>query len=118
MRGFRWIVSILALALVVSAAIPAFAKNERTLVLPENVVVNKTHLDAGQYTLRWESHSPTLTVTVVKGKRILATAAATMVERGKPYPANEVVTDSAPDGTQMLKEIRFAGSSQVIVFSE
>lgn len=118
MKTFRLAVSILALALAVSAAVPAFAKNERTIRLPFTVVLNGTHLDEGKYTIRWESQSPTLTVSVVKGRKTMATASATMVEREKPYPANEVVTDTASDGTQVIKEIRFAGSSQVIVFSE
>ncbi len=118
MNSFRSVVSILALALTVSAAVPAFAKNARTISLPSNVVLNGTQLEGGRYTIRWESHSPTLTVSFVREKKTLATASATVVERGQRYPANEVVTDTTSDGTRVLKEIRFAGSSQAIVFSE
>ncbi len=118
MRSFRSFVSILALAVAILPAIPAFAKNARSILLPSNVVLNGTHLESGRYTIRWESHSPTLTVSIVQGKKTVATASATMVERGEAYPTNEVVTNSASDGTQVLKEIRFAGSRQVIVFSE
>ncbi len=118
MKGIRSIVSLLALALAISPAVSAFAKNARTLNVGLNVVLNGTKIQPGRYTIRWESHSPALTVSVVRGKQTLATAPATMVDRGKPYATDAIVTTANSDGTQVLEEIRFAGSSQVIVFNQ
>lgn len=117
MKSTRSLVSILALALAISPAVSAFAKNAHTLHVGLNVVLNGQQIEPGRYTIRWESHSPTLTVTIAQGKKTVATASATMVDRGKPYPADAIVSTAKSDGTQVLQEIRFAGSSQVIVFN-
>jgi hypothetical protein len=118
MKRSHSVVTILALALVIAAGAPLFAKNSHSLKLYSKVVLNGTPLDAGNYTMRWENHSPTLTVTIAKGKRVLATAQAKLVNRDKPYPYDCVVSTRSEDGTPILREVRFAGSSQVIVFSE
>jgi hypothetical protein len=38
-------------------------------------------------------------------------------DRGKKYYSNVVVYDTASDGSRTISEIRFAGSSEVLVFN-
>jgi len=107
--------SVLALALVVIASAPAFAINSRKLALRHDVVLKGTRLDAGDYTVRRENHSARATVSVSKKHNIVATAEAKLVDRGTTYDRNAVVYDTSTDGTRTVREMRFAGSSQVIV---
>jgi len=110
--------SILVLALVLTASIPAFALNSKMLTLRYDMVLKGTHLPAGQYTVRWEGRSSTAAVTVSNEKGILATVEGQLVDRGTKFSRNAVVAHTSADGTRTITEIRFAGSSQVIVFNE
>ncbi len=110
--------SVLVLALILSASAPALASNKRDVTLRYDMVLLGTPLQAGEYTVSWESHTATATVTLSGPKRVRATAEAKLVERGEKYARNTVVFDTKADGTNTLREIRFAGSSQAIVFYE
>mgnify|MGYP007042399201 CR=1 FL=1 len=119
MIGRRYLgTSLLALAVVLIATAPALATNARKLTLHHDMVLKGTQLQAGEYVIGWESSSATATVTVSKEKVILATVEGELVERGTKYRRNAVMYDGAADGTRIIREIRFAGSSQVIVFAE
>jgi hypothetical protein len=39
-------------------------------------------------------------------------------DRGKRYGSSEVVCNENPNGSRVIQEIRFAGSSEIIVFNE
>ncbi len=67
--------------------------------------------------ISWESHSSTATVTFSKSKDVVATAEAKIVDRGTKSSRNTVVFMAREDGTQVIQEIRPAGESQAIVFS-
>ncbi len=117
-RREHFAISVLVLALVWSAGAPAFASNERNLTVPFDMVLQGTPLQAGKYTIRWQSHSATATVTVSHKKVVLATAQAKLVDRGKKFERNAIVTDTNADGTNTIQEIRLAGSRHAIVFNE
>jgi hypothetical protein len=110
--------SVLVLGLALLASAPALASNKASVTLYHDAVLQGTSLQAGHYTVRWESHSPTATVTLSQGKHSRATAQAKLVERDHKYNCNSVVFETQADGTRNMREIRFAGSSQVIVFYE
>jgi hypothetical protein len=103
----------LAFALV--AAATGFAKDARDLRLPLDAVVNGTRLEAGQYSVRLESHSPESTLTFQQKRKTVAMIPAKLEERRKKYPSNEVVYSMNPDGTRTITEIRLGGHSQAIV---
>jgi hypothetical protein len=109
-------ISVLVLALVLTASVPAFANDTRSVTLHHDMVLLGTRLQAGDYTISWESHSAMATVTVSRKKDVLATAEGKLVERGKKYDRNAILFDTDSDGTNTIREIRLAGSSQAIVF--
>ncbi len=111
-------ITLLLLGLILSASTPAFATNQRPVTLRYDMVLLGTPLRAGEYTIRWQSHSPTATVTVSNGRKVLATTEAKLVGRGVKYDRDFVVFDTKADGTKTIREIRPAGSSHAIVFYE
>ena len=110
--------SVLALALALAASAPAFAKNPQRVTLQYDMVLNGTHLSAGDYMVAWERHTDAATITFTKSKQVVATAQAKLVDRGTKYRRNSVVFNALEDGTRVIQEIRPAGESQAIVFSD
>ncbi len=111
-------VTVLAVAFVVSAAAAAHARDSKDITLHYDATVAGSQLKSGDYSVSWETHSPEATVTFLHGKKVVATAEGKVVDRQTSYSANEVVYNQSPDGKRMIQEIRFRGSSQVIVFNE
>jgi hypothetical protein len=107
-------VVILAMACVVAAQ----AKDSREVVLHSDVTVAGSHLASGSYNVTWQTHSPEATVTFLRGKKVVATAEGKLVDRGTAASFNEVVYHDKADGTTLIQEIRFKGSSEVLVFKE
>ena len=108
---------VLALAPVVVGT-EAFAKASETLDIPFSASLSGTKVEAGRYRIDWNANSPEATVTLSKGKTVVATAEAKLVERDTRARRTAVVYKTKADGTEMISEIRFQGSSQALVFSE
>ena len=110
--------SILSVALLLASGIPGLAKNSRTVALTRDLVLSATTLPAGQYVVRWEAQSLRATVEFARDKRVVLSTQGRIEDRGKKYHSNTVVYQTASDGTSTLSEIRFAGSSEVLVFNQ
>jgi hypothetical protein len=110
--------SILSLALLLASGIPGLAKNSRTVTISHDFVLSGKTLPAGQYTVRWEAHSSQATVEFARDRKVVLSTESRFEDRGKKYDFNAVVYQTASDGTVSLSEIRFAGSSQVLVFNQ
>ena len=109
---------ILSVALLQAFAIPSFAKDSRTVALTREAVLSGTTLPAGQYVVSWEAKSPRASVEFAKGHKVVLSTEGRFEDRGTKYYTNMVVYDTASDGTRTISEIRFAGSSQVLVFNQ
>jgi hypothetical protein len=110
--------SVLSVALLLASGIPGLAKNSRTVTLHHDAVLSGTSLAAGQYSIRWETHSPEATVQFVKHHQVVLSTEGRIEQRDKSYDRDAVVYSTAPDGTISLSEIRFAYSNKVLVFNQ
>jgi uncharacterized protein YfaP (DUF2135 family) len=115
-RLTQGLVSGLAILLLVSAS--AFAKASRTIELSGPVLLGGTRIEPGQYQLHWEQHSPKITVTLAKGKTVVATAEGKIEQRNIKYHQNMVVHHAKAGGSEVILEIRLGGTNEAIVFSE
>jgi hypothetical protein len=110
--------SVLSVALLLTAGISAWAASSRSVTLRYNAVLRGTNLSAGQYNIQWETHSPEATVQFVRRHKVVLSTEGRVEARNKSYDHDAVVYNTAPDGSLSLVEIRFAGSSQVLVFNQ
>lgn len=111
-------VTIVAVAIMVLVGASAKAKESRNMILPYDATVAGSHLASGSYNVQLQTHSPEATVSFLHGSKVVATAEGKVVDRGKKFQSNEVVYDQTGNGARVIHEIRFRGSSEVIVFSE
>jgi hypothetical protein len=110
--------SILSVALLLASGIPGIAKDSRTVALTHAVVLSGTTLPAGKYVVRWEAQGPRTTVEFARDHEVVLSTACKFEDRGKKYPSNTVVYDTASGGTITISEIRLGGSSGVLVFNQ
>lgn len=111
-------VTIAALAFIVAAGATAQAKDSRSVLLHYDSTVAGAHLASGSYDLKLENHNPDATVSFLRGKKVVATAEAKVVDRGTRYAENTVVYQESADGSRVIRGIRFRNSSEVVVFKE
>lgn len=109
---------IVSVVLVLAHGIPGLAKAARNVDIEHAVVVNGANLPAGQYAVRWEAQNPQASVEFVRNKKVVASAPCKFEDRGKKYDSSTVIYATNPNGSNTISEIRFAGSSEVLVFSE
>jgi hypothetical protein len=110
--------SILAVALLLAFGIPGLAKNSRTVALTRDAVLSGKTLPAGDYVVQWVAHSPQATVEFAQHHKVVLSTEGRFEDRGKKYNSNTIVYDTASDGSMTISEIRFAGSSEVLVFNQ
>jgi len=109
---------VLVLALLVCASAAAFAKNSRGLTLNSAATLNGTSLAAGEYSVKWQTHSPEATVTLTgkNSNHSATTVEGRWEERNAKYENDEVVFDTKSDGSRAIIEIHFAGLKGALVF--
>jgi hypothetical protein len=104
------------IGLLVLASLSVFAKDVRTIKLPDPAWLAGAELVPGSYELSWVSHSPEATVTLKQGKNVVATVEGKWVERNVKYDRNALVYEIGTSGSRKIVEIRLAGKSQALVF--
>jgi hypothetical protein len=108
---------ILSVALLLASGTPGLAKNSRTVALNRDAALSGKTLPAGTYVVQWEAHSPQAVVEFAQRHKVVLSTEGKIEDRGKKYYSNVVIYDTAADGTSSISEIRFAGSSEVLVFN-
>ena len=108
----------LFLGLALLLATSAFASNKGPLQLTDYAVVSGKQLTAGDYTVKWEGNGPTVEVSIMKGKAIVATTSAKLVDLGHSYDSDSAVLNKNADGSNSLAEIRFSGKKYALAINQ
>jgi hypothetical protein len=98
---------VLGLALMLASS--AFALSKGSMVLGDAVTLNGTTLKAGEYKVQWEGSGPNVEVSILKGKNVVATATAHVVELQSPAPNDAALTRRNDSGPNSLSGLRFQG---------
>jgi hypothetical protein len=101
---------VLGAAMLVSAS--AFAAEKEKVETELAMTVNGSPLPAGSYTVTWEGSGPTVELKFLKGKNVVATAPAQVVNQ-KTASAGGIVTGKDNDSVA-LTQIRPEGKKYVL----
>ncbi len=111
-------ISITAFVLLIGITAIASEKDTRTVKLFYPAALGGNVLKPGEYNVKLESHSPEVTLTFVKDGKTVATTQGRWEDHNSVPTRNEVVYDTNQDGSQMVSEIRFRGTKEVIVLND
>jgi len=103
---------LLGLALLLAAT--AFAANKGTLQVSDPVTVSGKQLGSGEYTVKWEGTGPNVELNILRGKNVVATVPARMVDLDRTQNTDATVTVINDSGRKSLSEIRFAGKKYAL----
>ncbi len=98
---------VLGLALLLATSV--FASNTGSLNVQEAITVSGKQLPAGDYKVKWDGTGSNVEISIVKGKTVLATAPARLVDLKESSPSDAAVVRKNDNGSRSLSEIRFSG---------
>jgi len=101
---------LLGLTLLLATSLLAVGEsNKGSLQTLSTLTVNGTNLPAGEYSLRWEGTGSNVQLSILKGKKVVTTTPARVVELAAAPATDSAVVNSESNGTRTLSEIRFGG---------
>ena len=98
---------LLGLALLLATSV--FASNTGSLNVQEPLMISGKQVPVGDYKVKWEGTGSNVEVSIVKGKTVLATAPARLVDLKESSASDAAVVRKNDDGSRSLSEIRFSG---------
>jgi hypothetical protein len=102
------------LGLALLLATSAFAANKGSLQVSAPVTINGKEIPAGEYTVKWDGTGPNVEVNILRGKNVVATVPARVVELDRAPERDSAVTVVNADGRKSLNEIRLSGKKYAL----
>ncbi len=99
----------LLLGLALLLATSGFAANKGSFQVNDPVTINGKQLASGTYGVTWDGPGPNVELNILKGKNVVATVPAHMLDLEQSPVRDSVVTNTNSDGHKSLSEIRFSG---------
>lgn len=97
--------------LAILVASSALAAEKGSMKLFDPTMVNGTQLSPGDYEVQWEGTGSDVQLQIIRNKKVVATAPATVVQLKAPAQRNLTSTRSEGDHAKALTEISFRGKS-------
>ena len=106
---------VLSLALLMSTSL--FAASSGSMSVTKPVQLNGTQIKPGDYKVTWEGTGSDVTVSVMKGKDVIAKAPAHVKELNQNSGSDATLLQNNADGTTGLTGIRFGGKKIALEFA-
>jgi hypothetical protein len=104
---------LLGLTLLLASSLFA-ATNKGALTTMSDVTVSGKTLPAGSYSLQWEGTGSNVQLNILKGKTVVASTPAHLVDLSQSAGADAAVIRSNDDGSKSLAEVRFSGKKYAL----
>ena len=114
MKGSKSLFLGLALLLATSA----FAANKGSLQIQEPTSVNGTKLAPGDYKIEWDGTGPSVELSIMQGRKVIAKVPAHVVDLNRPAQNDAAVVKNSEDGTKTLSEVRLSGKKFAFAVGE
>ena len=115
---FATVSKTLVIGVALLLASSAFAATKGSLTLQSPTTVNGTKLKAGDYKLQWDGTGPSVEVSFMQGRNVVAKIPAKLVDLSTASQNNAAVVKSNDDGSSSLAQIRFEGKKYALDLGE
>jgi hypothetical protein len=103
---------IIFATLVLAFATSAFAASDShksSFEISAATQVNGTTIPAGEYTAKWEGSGPTVQLSIMQGRKVVATAPAQVVSLDRAASDTQAEVRNGSNGERELTALQFAG---------
>lgn len=104
---------LLGLTLLLATTLFA-ASNHGSLQTLSDVTISGKTLPAGNYSVNWDGSGQHVQMNITKGKKVVATTPATLVDLSQAPSSDAAVIKNNDDGTKSLAEVRFSGKKYAL----
>jgi len=101
---------IVALMLMAPVALLAASKDSASVTFTETVTINGTAVSPGDYHVVWQGTGPSVEATILQGKKVFASAPATLVDAKSGYDG-AIETSNGNDNSKVLEAIDWSNRS-------
>jgi hypothetical protein len=111
------IFAAIILAIILFLPVAAFGreKNEGNLRLPDPVEIGSTRLQPGTYKVEWSGSGPAVHVSILQGKKTVATTSGKILELQRPSSYDDVVLKPVPSrNLESIDEIDFSNRREAL----
>jgi hypothetical protein len=109
----------LLLGLALLLATGAFAaSNKGSVQLIDPATVSGKQLPAGDYSVKWDGSGPNVELSIMQGKKVVATTPARVIDLNQVPNSNSAVIKSNDDGSKSLSEIHFSGKKYALAIGQ
>ena len=110
---FNRLTSLNSLVLVgaVLVATSALAENKGSMQLMHPTQIAGKQLPAGSYKVTWNGSGDAVQVSILQGKKEIATTNARVLQIQSPSSTDNALVTVNPDGSRSLSQIRFRGKT-------
>lgn len=116
MRLAKYSVGLALIAMCVSLSAFAKDKNEGKFTLSSPAQVGSTQLQPGDYKATWDGSGSEVQVKILRGKEVVATTSAKLVQNQQPAPYSAVTLSTPTNGTATVNELTFDRRKEALVF--
>jgi hypothetical protein len=102
--------AIVALMLMAPVALLAAPKDSANVTFTEAVTINGASVPPGDYHVVWQGTGPSVEATIFQGRKVVATAPATLVNAKSGYDG-AVETSDGSDNSKVLEAIDWSNQS-------
>jgi hypothetical protein len=114
----RTIMSLMAVAIMSIASVGAFAQEknlQERVTFRQEMWINNTSVEAGDYLVKYDAQTGEM--TILDGKKVVATAKATIRTSEKSFTSDALLTSTTPAGAK-LTGIRLGGQREEIMITD
>ena len=108
---------LLGLALVLVTGAFA-ASNKGSLEVVDPVTVSGKQLHPGDYSVKWDGAGPNVELSIMQGKKVVATTPARLIDLSQPPNRDSAVVKTNDDGSRSLAEIHFGGKKYALAIGQ
>jgi hypothetical protein len=108
------ILNQLFLGMAVLLTTCAMAAEKVSLNLVNPVSVAGKQLQSGDYALQWDGTGPNVSLNILKGRKVVATTPARLVDLEQSAHTDTITTTNNSDGSRTLSEIRLHGKKYAL----
>lgn len=102
--------------LLATSAFAANKTNKGSFEVFEPLTVSGHQLAPGEYQLKWDGTSPSVELSILSHKKLVATVPARLIELSHAGENNATESRKNDDGTQSLTQIDFGGKKYALAF--